>query len=94
MTCERRRHQDARFAPGTFSRPHFRPNDRIIVVVSGTWWIGTGEKFDPDGTTPMPAGRFVLHYGGKVHYDGAKTEECEIIIYGMGPATSTRVGEK
>jgi hypothetical protein len=32
-------------------------------------------------------------HGGKVHYDGAKNEECEVIIYGMGPGTSTRVGE-
>ena len=81
-----------RFSPGTFSRPHFHPNDRFIVVVSGTWWVGTGEKFDPDSTKPMPVGSFVVHYGGKVHYDGAKTEECEVIIYGIGPATSTRVG--
>jgi quercetin dioxygenase-like cupin family protein len=81
-----------RFSPGTFSRPHFHPNDRFIIVVSGTWWVGTGEKFDPDGTKPMPAGSFVVHYGGKVHYDGAKNEECEVIIYGMGPGTSTRVG--
>ena len=81
-----------RFSPNTFSRPHFHPNDRIIVVVSGTWWIGTGEKFDPDSTKPMPAGSVVVHYGGKVHYDGAKDEPCEIIIYGLGPGTSTRVG--
>ena len=80
-----------RFSPATFTRPHFHPNDRFIVVVSGTWWVGTGEKFDPNGTKPMPAGSFVVHYGGKVHYDGAKTDECEIIIYGMGPATATRV---
>jgi hypothetical protein len=41
-----------RFSPGTFSRPHFHPNDRFIVVVSGTWWVGTGEKFDPESTSP------------------------------------------
>jgi hypothetical protein len=80
-----------RFSPGIFTQPHFHPNDRFIVVVSGTWWVGTGAKFDPESTKPMPAGSFVVHYGGKVHYDGAKTEECEIVIYGMGPATSTRV---
>ena len=82
-----------RFSPNTFSRPHFHPNDRVIVVISGTWWIGTGEKFDPDSTKPMPAGSVVVHYAGKVHYDGAKDEPCEIIIYGIGPATSTRVGK-
>jgi quercetin dioxygenase-like cupin family protein len=82
-----------RFQPGTFSRPHFHPNDRFIVVISGTWWMGTGEKFDPESTKPMPPGSTAVHYGGKVHYDGARNEECEIIIYGIGPATSTRVGD-
>ena len=52
-----------------------------------------GEKFDPESTKPMPAGTVVVHYGGKVHYDGAKNEECELIIYGVGPGTSTRVGD-
>jgi hypothetical protein len=82
------------FQPGRMTRPHFHPNDRYIVVVSGTWWVGTGEKYDPDSTTPMPAGTFTVHYGGKVHYDGAKNEPCVVIISGIGPATATRVGEK
>ena len=47
-----------------FSRPHFHPNDRYITVLQGTWWVGSGPKFDPDnGTTPMPAGSFVTHFG-------------------------------
>ena len=81
-----------RFAPNSSSRPHFHPNDRVIVVVSGTWWVGTGEKYDMEATKPMPAGSVVVHYGGKVHYDGAKDDGCEILIYGIGPATATRVG--
>lgn len=32
------------FSPGAFSRPHFHPNDRFIVVVSGTRWVGTGKN--------------------------------------------------
>jgi len=78
-----------RFKPGNFSRPHFHPNDRFFVVLSGTWWMGTGEKFDPDSTMPVPAGSYVIHYAGKVHYDGAKDEEAVIQVWGMGPATST-----
>jgi hypothetical protein len=42
-----------------FSRPHFHPNDRYIVVLQGTWWVGTGPKFDPANITPMPTGSFV-----------------------------------
>src|SRR5206468_5841089 len=54
--------------PGTMSRPHFHPNDRFFAVLSGTWWMGAGETFDPDKTVPAPAGSYVIHYGGKVHY--------------------------
>jgi hypothetical protein len=82
-----------RFKPGNFSRPHFHPNDRFITVVKGTWWVGTGNKFDPEGTVPMPAGTFVTHFGKQVHYDGAKDEEVVLIIVGEGPATLTRVEE-
>ena len=75
--------------PNHMSRPHFHPNDRFITVLSGTWWVGTGDVFDPATTVPMPAGTYVTHFGGKIHYDGAKDEECVLEIVGMGPATST-----
>jgi hypothetical protein len=78
-----------------FSRPHFHPNDRYIVVLQGTWWVGTGPKFDPEhGTVPMPAGSFVTHFGKQVHWDGAKDEDAVLLIMGEGPATSTQVAEE
>jgi hypothetical protein len=78
-----------------FSRPHFHPNDRFIVVLQGTWWVGTGPKFDPEhGTVPMPAGSFVTHFGKQVHWDGAKDEDAVLLIMGEGPATSTLVAEE
>ena len=82
-----------RFKPGNFSRPHFHPNDRFITVVKGTWWVATGNKFDPALTTPMPAGSFVTHFAKQVHWDGAKDEEAWVLIVGEGPATLTRVEE-
>jgi hypothetical protein len=77
-----------KWLPGNMSRPHFHQNDRLIVVISGTWWVGTGDKFDPASTVPMPAGTYVTHYGGKIHYDGAKDEETVIEVHGIGPAAS------
>ena len=71
------------------SRPHWHPNDRFITVLSGTWWVGTGAKFDPDGTTPLPAGTFVTHFGKQIHYDGAKDGDAVLEIVGQGPATAT-----
>jgi len=72
-----------------FSHPHFHPHDRFITVLRGTWWVGTGVKFDPDATVPMPAGTFVTHYGQQVHFDGAKDEDAVLLIVGDGPATAT-----
>ena len=73
--------------PGHMNHPHFHPNDRFITVIKGTWWVGTGTKFDPDSTVPLPAGTFVTHFGKQVHYDGAKGEEAVLLIVGEGPAT-------
>jgi hypothetical protein len=78
-----------KWTPHQMSHPHWHPNDRFITVLSGTWWVGTGTKFDPDGTVPMPAGTFVTHFGKQVHYDGAKDVEAVLEIVGEGPATPT-----
>ena len=72
-----------------FSRPHFHPNDRFITVIGGTWWVGTGTKFDPEATLPMGPGAFVTHFGKQVHFDGAKEEDAVLLIVGEGPGTST-----
>ncbi len=74
-----------------FSRPHFHPNDRFITVLDGTWWMGSGTKFDPDNSVALPAGTFVTHFGKQVHWDGAKTEDASLLIVGDGPGTSTGV---
>jgi hypothetical protein len=78
-----------------FSKPHSHPNDRFIVVLQGTWWVGSGLNFDPaGGTVPMPAGSFVTHYAKQVHSDGAKDEDTILLIMGEGPATSTLFEQK
>lgn len=76
-------------AGNNFSRPHFHDNDRYIYVISGTWWVGTGDVFDPaNATVAMPAGSSVTHYAKQVHWDGAKDEDTIIAIVGIGPAAS------
>ncbi|MBI1394498.1 MAG: hypothetical protein GC151_00850 [Betaproteobacteria bacterium] len=83
----------AKFAPHTMSRPHWHPEARYVTVVSGTWWAGEGDSFDPDKTTPLAAGSFAIHAPGKVHYDGAKDEEVVVQIVGEGPSGTNIVGK-
>ncbi len=75
----------ARWLPHHMSRPHFHPHDRHIVVLSGTWWVGTGKAFSPDTTMPLPAGTVVTHIAKQYHYDGAKDEPAVLEIVGEGP---------
>ena len=83
-----------KWLPHHNSRPHFHPNDRYITVISGTWWVNTGPKYDMASAKPIPAGSFVIHYGKEIHYDGAKDEPCVLQIVGMGPATNIPAEQK
>ena len=60
-----------KWLPGHMSRPHWHPHDRMITVFKGTWWVGTGDKFDPDSTVPLPVGSYVTHFGKEIHWDGS-----------------------
>jgi quercetin dioxygenase-like cupin family protein len=84
----------ARWAPNHMSHPHFHPNDRYITVLSGTWWVGTGDVYQPDKTVPLHAGPFITHFAKQVHYDGAKEDGCIIQIAGEGPAPSIDAEKK
>jgi hypothetical protein len=78
----------AKWEAHKMSHPHYHANDRYVTVVSGTWWVGSGTKFDPDHTVPMPPGSFVTHFAQKIHYDGAKEGDVILQIVGQGPAAS------
>lgn len=80
--------------PNHMSRPHFHSTERYITVLSGTWWIGTGSKYDPASTYPAPAGTYVVDRAGGIHYDGAKDADCVLEIVGMGPVTTTPAESK
>ena len=77
-----------------FSRPHVHPVPLYTMVLSGTWWVGTGTRYDPANlTVPMKPGTFITHFGNRVHWDGAKDEDVTLLIIGEGPVTTARVDE-
>ena len=77
-----------KWPPHQTSRPHSHPNDRYVTVLSGTWWINTGSKYNADTMVPMKPGAFVIHHAGEIHYDATKDDPAMIYIVGMGPAPS------
>ena len=83
-----------RWLPGNMSRPHYHANDRFVVVIEGTWWLGSGDKYDPESTVPVGPGTYVYHKAKEIHYDGAKKEPVVIQLSGMGPGTSIPAEKK
>lgn len=74
--------------PGYMSAPHSYVTDRLCFVLSGTWWVNSGEEFDPNATVPVPAGGFVRRVAHTPHYDGVKKGEKSpaiIGIFGLAP---------
>ena len=81
-----------RWHPGYMSAPHWYETDRLCVVLSGTWYVASGEDFASDATVPVFAGSFVHRVAKTPHYDGVKkaaTELAIIAISGIGPSRTT-----
>jgi hypothetical protein len=77
-----------RWHPGYMSAPHTYVTDRLCFVLSGTWWVNSGETFEPNATVPVPAGGFVRRVARTPHYDGVKKGEAApavIGIFGLAP---------
>lgn len=77
-----------RWYPGYMSAPHHYATDRLCVVVSGTWWINSGNDFDPANCIPTTPGSYIRRVARTPHYDGviaAGTEPAVIAIAGIAP---------
>jgi quercetin dioxygenase-like cupin family protein len=83
-----------RFEPGHNSSPHFHDRDRQGFVLSGTFYNSTSPQEDRSTLKPVPAGSYVDHIAGKVHWDGALDGEVLILMTGIGPVSTTRIPQK
>jgi hypothetical protein len=74
--------------PGWFSAPHTYVTDRICVVMSGTWYVNSGDDFLPDDAVPVGPGGYVKRTARTPHYDGVlrgQRDPAVIAIFGLGP---------
>jgi hypothetical protein len=74
--------------PGWFSAPHMYATDRVCVVVSGTWWVNSGNQFSPGDAIAVGPGGYVKRTAHTPHYDGVlrgQRDPAAIAIFGLGP---------
>ena len=73
-----------RFADQVRVAPHWHPVDEHITVITGTFYMGMGEKFNESAAKEMPAGSYGLMPKETRHFGWAKGTTI-IQIHGVGP---------
>ena len=64
--------------------PHTHPADEHITVISGTFYMGMGDKFDEAAAKELPTGSFVVMPTKQAHFAMTKGETV-VQLHGMGP---------
>lgn len=80
-----------KFPPNTSNTPHSHPDNRMVTIVSGTWYFGHGDKFDAAKGTVLPPGTFFTEPANAVHYNFTKVDAVVIEIHGTGPTGTAPV---
>ena len=50
---------------------HTHPQDELVTVIEGTWYVGEGERFDRAKLKAYPAGSFIVIPAGTPHFVAA-----------------------
>ena len=78
-------------APAGFKvMPHFHPTDENVTVISGTFALGMGDKFDAAALKELGPGGFALMPAEMHHFAMAKTAVVAQ-VHGTGPFALTYV---
>src|SRR3984957_15207183 len=70
---------------------HSHRDDRVATVISGTWHIGYGDKFDAAKLKALPAGSFYTEPPSRNHFAATGDEPVVVQITGFGPSSTEYV---
>jgi quercetin dioxygenase-like cupin family protein len=65
--------------------PHRHPEDRVYTVISGVFYIGLGDQFNPDKLEAYPPGSVIVLPGNTSHFHWAKSSEYVTQVTAIGP---------
>lgn len=84
-----------KFSAGWKDPPPWHPDAaRTVVVLSGTLYFGSGEKWDESKFNAYPAGTFYSEPPKAPHFTWAKDGEVVIQVTGIGPSGKTFIEQK
>ena len=77
--------------PNITIKPHAHPDNRVAVVVSGTFYFAYGDEFDESKLKAMPAGSFYTEPPNGNHFAMTKDDGVTLYITGTGPTGTVYV---
>jgi hypothetical protein len=72
----------AKMPAGARVLAHTHPQDELVTVIEGTWYLGEGAKFDSAKLKTYPAGSFIVIPAGVPHF--VATKEGTVVIQQSG----------
>ena len=63
---------------------HTHPEDEVVTVIDGTWYLGQGTKFNPTNLKAYPAGSFIVVPAGVPHFVAAMESTAIVQLNGNG----------
>ena len=72
-------------------QPHSHPDNRVVTILAGTFYIGYGDKFDESKLKALPAGSIYTEPANQPHFAWAKDGEVVFFAVGNGPTATTPV---
>ncbi len=64
--------------------PHWHPADEHVTVISGSFYMGLGDKFDEKAMKELAPGGFAVMATGTRHFAMTK-KETVVQVHGIGP---------
>jgi|SRR5690349_13702663 len=69
---------------GTRALAHTHPQDELVTVIEGTWFLGEGAKFDSAMLKDYAPGSFILIPAGVPHFVAVKKGTVVVQLSGTG----------
>jgi pimeloyl-ACP methyl ester carboxylesterase len=70
---------------------HDHQDDRVATVISGTWYIGYGDRFNSANLKALPPGSFYTEPSNRSHFAETRDEPVIVEITGVGPSSTRYV---
>src|ERR1700681_1676035 len=78
----------AKYAAGAKSVPHTHRDQRVMTVLSGTFYVGAGPQAEEAKMTALKPGSMIIVPPNSVHWGWAKDGEVILEEVGIGPSNT------